>query len=444
MQHPAPEEFPGLGGSADWAGGDQPPSTVATSAAGECTYSVLELGHALASAVSTAFPTTVWVRGEVSGLGATRGRRHLFFQLVQKDPGAHTPIAALNVALLSWNRDAVAAGLASVPGFVIEDGMEVRVCGQVEFFGRTGRVQLVMTGIDPEFTLGRLAAAKDRTIASLKAAGLIDANAALALARVPLRVGLVTSVGSAAYNDFCAELRRSGFGFRVVAVDARVQGDTAEQAIVKALAVLRRRSLDAVAIVRGGGSRSDLACFDAEQVARAIAFMPVPVLTGIGHEVDSTVADLVAHASFKTPTACAAALTSRVGDSLGRAEVAWSQVTSAARDRLRHCETGVATAAAHTTRAARLALRAAEQAEAHASDRLGAAARQTISRCNARMDVLDAHLRALDPQRVLERGYSVTRREDGRVVRFAAEVAAGETLRTTVAEGELTSTVRSA
>ena len=140
----------------------------------------------------------------------------------------------------------------------------------------------------------------------LTEAGLVGRNAALAFPLVPLRIGLVASRGSAAWHDVRHELEGSGIGFRLAHVDVRVQGEEAAAAVASAVRTLSRRPLDVIVIVRGGGSRTDLAAFDDERVALAIARAPVPVLTGLGHEVDRSVADHVAHTAYKTPTACAA------------------------------------------------------------------------------------------------------------------------------------------
>ena len=148
----------------------------------------------------------------------------------------------------------------------------------------------------------------------LEAEGLLRANAVHELPEVPLRIGLVTSAASAAYHDFLDELDASGFAFRVGVCDVRVQGANAPRRVVWALRRLARiaSAFDAVVLVRGGGSRADLAPFDSDDVARAIAAMPLPVLTGIGHEIDRSVADEVAHTASKTPTASAQVLIERV------------------------------------------------------------------------------------------------------------------------------------
>ena len=140
----------------------------------------------------------------------------------------------------------------------------------------------------------------------------------------PLRVGVVTSESSAAWADFRHEIERSGIGFRLLLADVRVQGESAVRDVSTAIRSLGLRTdLDVIAVVRGGGSRAELATFDAEEIARAIAASPLPVITGIGHEIDTSVADEVAFLRFKTPTACATGLVERVSEfvKIGRAHV---------------------------------------------------------------------------------------------------------------------------
>jgi exodeoxyribonuclease VII large subunit len=278
-----------------------------------------------------------------------------------------------------------------------------------------------------------------------------------------LRIGLVTSGGSAAYRDFVHELERTGYAFRVAHCDVRVQGAAASRRLVWALRRLAQEELDVIVVVRGGGARSDLAPFDTEIVARAITEMPVPVLTGIGHETDRTIADDVAHTSVKTPTAAAALLvelvdayverlayvTHRVSlRARGVCAVARRELSSVARrlsrvvpaslDReIRVLDTYRRRAVESGTRGAR----SAEAAAARREERIVAGARRLAKAERVRVDTAEARLRALDPRRVLERGYTITRDAHGRAVRAAAATASGELLVTETADGEIRSRV---
>jgi exodeoxyribonuclease VII large subunit len=365
------------------------------------------------------------------------------------------------------------------------DGTEVRIRGRISWFSPRGQLQLSMSAIDPAYTLGQLAVARGEIVQRLTDDGLLDRNSRLGLPLVPLRIGLITSEGSAAAADFLDQLRRSGIRFDVVVADVRVQGLEAPSAVVAALEGFAANPPDVVAIIRGGGSRTDLATFDDERIARAIAWMPVPVLTGIGHEIDRSIADEVAHTSTKTPTACAQVLIEAVRAYLDRLEGTWRALASTAaravaghEQRLHVHAQRAARSAGHALRAAddrverssvdlrrrsdgrlmaagarleraagqvegsaRSHLRAGDVALAVATERLGGRAQRATVPGQRRLDDLAAQLRALDPARTLARGWSITRTAGGTVVRSPGDVTAGDGLVTTVAGGEVRSTV---
>jgi exodeoxyribonuclease VII large subunit len=430
----------------------------------EQTLSVTELNTAIRDALRGAIPENVWVRGEVQGLRESRAG-HVYFSLVEKDERRDRVQAALDVALFRSHLMTVHAALRKVPGVELADDVEVRVKGHVDVYPPTGRLQLIMTGIDPVFTAGALAANRERVLRQLEAEGLLHANAAQELPEVPLRIGLVTSVESAAYHDFLEELDASGFAFRVGVCDVRVQGANASRRVLWGLRRLAAiaPAFDAIVVVRGGGSRADLAAFDSNDVARAIAAMPVPVLTGIGHEIDRTVADEVAHTASKTPTACAQVLVERVMEFVYRLDDVSRGVVHHARSgcvlalrELRDCARRarreppaaltreLAVVERHRGRAEELGTRTVKQATANldGSEHTLAAAGGRLARAESRrLDASEARLRALDPARVLDRGYTITRDRDGRVVKRAAPLSTGDRLVTEFADGTAASVV---
>lgn len=286
----------------------------------EETLTVGQVTTRLGRAVSAAFPAEVWVRGEVDGLRPPNARGNVYLSLCEKAPGRDT--ATISAVVLRGSRPRIERALAEHPGFRLADGIEVRVRGRIQY--AYGRIQLAISEIDPVHTLGRLAAERDRVLAALSGDGLLERNSRIPMPTMPLRIALVTSDGSAACHDALHELEVSGLGFSVVLADARVQGRGAEPSILAALTCAVASRPDVVLLVRGGGSRTDLATFDGERIARLIAGAPVPVLTGIGHEIDTSVADAVAHATYKTPTACAAAVVALVRAGAARSEAAWS------------------------------------------------------------------------------------------------------------------------
>jgi exodeoxyribonuclease VII large subunit len=427
----------------------------------EQTLGVGELVARVTKVVAAAFPAEVWVRGEVHGLKRPNASGHVYFELCERN-NRRGPTSTLNVALFRLEHQRVLRMLRDYPDFTLADGLEVRVKGRIQF--AYGRVSLVMTSIDPVHTLGQLAADRQRVLRALADDGLLEAQRRLPLPVVPLRLGLVTSVGSAAYEDVVQELTASGIGFDVQVIDARVQGNGADLSMVRALSLVKARRCDVVLLVRGGGSRTDLVAFDSERLARAVAALPVPVLAGVGHGIDTSVVDEVAHASFKTPTATAAAVVERVRLALGRAEGAWSRVASAARGdlttagsrlddrsrRVAHAATGglrradeALDRAATRISPARIeaTLTAAERGlDAHAA-RLRRAGRRTADARLARLDLLAAQVGAADPARLLARGWSLTRTADGRLVRSPDDAPPGTEVVTTLAAGRLRSQV---
>ncbi len=351
----------------------------------DSTWSVLALNRAIESALQRAFPSEVWLRGEIQGLARTRMRKHWYFELVEKDPRSDQVLARVSVALLQWNRGAVERDLAAAPGLELDDGVQVRIRCEVGYYAPWGKLQLTMKGIDPAFTLGAMAANRERILRLLHEEGLLRRNAARPLPLLPIRIGLVTSVGSAAYNDFVDELRLARIGWRIEACDARVQGADAERTLCAAIATLERRGCSVIVVVRGGGSRSDLAAFDAESLARRIARTRVPVLTGIGHEIDRSVADEVAHTAFKTPTACAAFLVERARDFLGRLDGVEAAIVDGARHRIAGEEQRLYQVAGRIARGARVAIRAELGSLEHGRNRLRRAARRGPERAGARL-----------------------------------------------------------
>ncbi|MCB1006829.1 MAG: exodeoxyribonuclease VII large subunit, partial [Acidimicrobiales bacterium] len=290
------------------------------------TLTVSELSTRIGAVIRKGFGGPVWVEGEIHGLSRPASG-HVYFDLVEPSATGRRQAASVPVVLWESDKHGVNQTLKqSGAGLRMTDGLAVRIRGTVSFYNAQSRVQLQMSAIDPAYTLGRMAAERDRLLQALAAEGLLDANARRPLPAVPLRVGLVTSDGSAACEDFLHELEASALGFRVSVVHARVQGNLAAATVASALRVAADQDVDVVALVRGGGSRSDLAAFDSELIARAIAHLPVPVLTGVGHETDDSVADAVAHTRYKTPTACAAGLVDHVRRWCTRRDDVWDGV----------------------------------------------------------------------------------------------------------------------
>ena len=450
------------------------------------TYSVGELTDAIAGALSVSFPDDIWVEGEIRNLRRPRSG-HVYFDLVEPtETTGSTPAALLSVMLFRATREIVNKQLKRAGGGMrMDDGVLVRLRAVPDLYAPQGRLQLRMTGIDPTYTMGQLEMQRERLLATMRDEGLLEQNAALPFPPLPLRVGLVTAADSAAYADFCTELGASNIGFRVTLVDTPTQGDMAPAGVAAAIATLGRHGVDLIAVVRGGGARTDLAAFDHELVARAIANCRLPVITGIGHEIDSCVADSVAHHCLKTPTAAAADLVERVRSFEARAHQTWNAIARRSRTALAHHEAGLVASADVAQRAAgtrvreATALLASHQRSAqtlgrhrltragtrveHAASRITSAtplvlagqqrqleesvkrirrsAARSFSDAGRDLRRIEQHVSLLDPVHVLARGWSITRTSSGAVVRSVDDVPTGQGITTLVADGTITSTV---
>ena len=277
------------------------------------TLSVADLLQGVEAALVSTYPGPVWVKGEISGLRRTN-RGAAFFKLVDSDnQDQSVEVGARGRVLAEIDTALNTAGVGS-----LRSGIEVRLEVTVTLRRGTSLVQLSLLRVDPEFIAGKLAVDRAEVLRRLRADRLLEMNGSLPIPLVPLRVGLVTSRGSAAHADFLNHLKAPGYRFRVSTVEAIMQGETSPEQVVRGLDRLAREPVDMVALVRGGGSKLDLSAFDDEGVARRIASMPTPVITGIGHETDRSIADEVAAVAEKTPTAAAGWLVTRVSEFAGR------------------------------------------------------------------------------------------------------------------------------
>jgi len=464
-----------------------------------------ELNAAIEDALRGAFPTAVWVRGEIQRLVNRNG--NIYFELHGADGGG---VDQLQVKALKWDR--AKFGLdryfdGSDPDLRLRDSMEACLQVRVDYHRKWG-LSLQLVGVDTTYTLGQLEARRRRTLAWLQAEGLLELNKARPLADLPLRVGLVTSADSAAARDFLTGLRDSGYAFGVRLADCRMMGDAMVAQVAGAVTALGRADVDVVVVTRGGGARADLSWFDHPEVCAAIARCGRPVLTAIGHEIDQSLADLVAHHHLKTPTAAAQHLVDRVAEQEQRLERAAAAVGRAATDAVHRAGTDLSAAArrlgvavgarvrgeavllahlrAGVAREARRRLREVDRALAAAAPRLAGAARRRAAAARRDLDAqaarlaaprvlaawprrreaLDraaarlarrlprllaerarrlAHLeekaRLLDPERLLARGYSLTLDAEGRLLRSAAAAPAGARIVTRLRDGRLTSIV---
>jgi exodeoxyribonuclease VII large subunit len=444
--------------------------------ASDAALSISDFYSRVKGALRETFPGEVWVTGEIRKVTTSRG--HHYLELADRLDGLDRPgsdglavargglprnvNATLEVAC--WARDwpVVQYELEAV-GVELTPGLVVRVRGTVTVWEGGSKLRFSMTALDVEALIGGIAAARRRLLGTLASEGLLEANRRLPLPLVPLRIGLVTSPGSEAYRDFTGQLERSGYLFDVRFEPSIVQGPEAPAQIVGALTRLGAFEPQLVVLVRGGGARGDLAAFDSEPVARAIAGAPFPVWTGIGHTGDRSVADEVAHQALVTPTQCGEAVVAVVAAYLEGVDRRARRLAQRVEARLNEAVRELVTSCASTRRVARQGLDRSSQNLRTTETRIGNAALVAIERSQGRLvnraqrlagpssqhlavqAQQIAHrrelLQLLNPRHQLERGWSLTRDERGRVVRSLASLRLGERLITTFADGSAGSVV---
>lgn len=426
---------------------------------------VSELNQLIQDVVRAGFPQPLWVCGEIQGFDRNRGKNHIFFELIEKDPGSKDIIAKIGLVLFSGRKAHIQDILKrSENAFTLKDDIEVKFACSIDFYPPHGAVRLIVESIDPTYTLGKLAQEKQKLIALLRKKGTLDKNKQLPLPLVPLRVGLITADDSAAYNDFRSELARSGFAFEVYLRNALMQGKMAEGDVGKALRELRAiEGLDVIVITRGGGSIADLSCFDSRLIAEEIAGCPLPVLSGIGHEINISITDLAAHTYAKTPTAIAQFLVNRVQVFLDDLDEKLGRIADGAREKIEEEQQRLKSFAiglqdntrrylkGHGERIVRLEeiIRQRSAVLFKNSSRSLADTEHTLRRVtragliNARTK-LNGYERMIDnfhPANTIKRGFSITRTKNGKALKSVSSVHLKEELITEVADGLITSEV---
>ncbi len=406
------------------------------------TLSISELYDEVTDVLDTAFPRSrpIWIRGEVQKVYESSG--HAYIDMVDAEAGGGRGAPVLKVKCWRSTWGPLKASLAA-DGVALTAGMSVVLRGRLDFYKVRAEVGFILDEVDVEALLGRLAQERAALVAALAAEGLLDANRQRTLPTVALRVGLVGSPGTEGFSDFLGQLERSGLAFDVTVARASVQGAQAPAEVARAIAGLEAAGVDLICVVRGGGSKGDLAAFDAEPVARAIATARVPVWTGIGHTGDESVADLVAHTRHITPTACGQAVAART--LLWWQDVAESADRIAEQSRRRVAETARELAALRSRLVVgpSAAIARAEASVQARAARLGPMAQAVLEREQTSIAARRRLLSAFDPARLLERGWSMTTDDTGRAIRSVEDLHEGATIVTRLRDGVVASVVAS-
>lgn len=427
---------------------------------------ISELNQCIQEVIQAGIPGRVWVCGEIQGYNRNKTKKHIFFDLCEKDPETQDVLAKIGLVIF-FNRKQFLYDILRESGnpFQLKDDIEVKFLCKVDFYTPHGAVRLIVENIDPAYTLGKIAAEKQRLIALLKKNGTLDKNKQTIMPALPLRIGLVTSYDSAAYNDFLSELEHSCFGFKVFYRNALMQGKGAEADICKALNDLYRLSshFDVIVVTRGGGSIADLNCFDSQKIAEIISQSPIPVISGIGHEIDLSIADLAAYTYQKTPTAVAQMLVACVEEVLADIDESGSSLMLLVQEKMRDYSARLKQTAinfqqgiyeyfkVHRHEIVRLEeiigreplriLMNRQQALNHARGILLNELKMFFKHEHRRIDHAQRLVDVSDPKNIFKKGFSVTRKKDGALVRSIKDITVNEKIKTHVIDGVIESIV---
>jgi exodeoxyribonuclease VII large subunit len=424
--------------------------------------SLHELMTSVRSRIDEAFPLPVWVAAEVSELKEVAAG-HCYMELVEKSDASHLPRAKCGAVVWRAQWGAVAAHFRSATGQRLSAGVRILCRATVtvhELYGLSLRI----VDIDPSYTLGETERQRRETIRRLTEEGVMDMNRSLDMPCAVQRVAVVSSSKAAGYQDFMMELDGSAYRFETELFEAVMQGEATENSVVEALERVASRcdEFDAVVIIRGGGAQSDLAAFDSYRLCNHIAQFPLPVLTGIGHDKDRSVADLVAAVSLKTPTAVARRLIDMMdelraflcgaeervaslardflqlgGERLGRLALTLSHhssvLTRSLEVRLERCRGEVVRLCFGVVTARRAQLNVCRE-------RLATSVKTLTFSARGRLEVAEAEISGRDPAKILSLGFALVRSE-GRTVRDSSALAAGSRIEIELASGGVEATV---
>lgn len=405
-------------------------------------YSLSELGKCIKMTLKTAFAEPVWVRAEISEMHENVSG-HCYLDLIEKADDTDVLVAKQKATIWAFTYRMLKPYFESETGATLRAGMKVLLLCEVEFHEVYG-VSLNVRDIDPAFTVGEMAVRRAEIIRRLTDDGIVDMNKQQPLAPVPQRVAVISSATAAGYGDFCDQLRNNVFGytFYTKLFPATMQGAQTEQSVVAALDKICDfiDNFDVVVIIRGGGATSDLVAFDNYNLALHCAQFPLPIISGIGHQRDESVVDLVAHTRVKTPTAAAEFLVARINDFEKNIDEMAQNVAFSAREVVHDELLRLQQRIARLGVVQRVCVRH-DAALQHLTMRLRNAAKMAISSEEKRMALVEKSIEYADPATLLQRGFTLTTKH-GKIVKSVCDVAPGDIVTTHLADGAFTAMVQ--
>ena len=428
--------------------------------------SLLELNSLVRELIEMEMPNEYWVEAELSECRESRG--HCYMELIQRDERSATPVARASAKCWASKWMLVRAHFERTTGQQLRAGMKVLLSVYAQFHEAYG-FSWIVTDIDPNYTLGDQARRRQEIIRQLKEEGVFDLQRELHLPMFCLNIAVISSQTAAGYGDFAAQLADAPFAFHTRIFAATMQGEGVEQSIIAALeriynaqCTMHNAQFDCVVIIRGGGTTSDMSGFDTLALAENVANFPIPIITGIGHDRDESILDMVSHQRVKTPTAAAAFLIDHAQTVLDSLNDAQNRISRHALQRmltlnaqLTALNTQIANvfSVVKTRQEARLNQmysRIAHQAQQRLvtrqssltalSDRIPMLLDRRLQAEKHRLELLTEKVKTLDPALLLKRGYSITMK-DGHAVRDPKDLRPGDQIETRLEKGTFKSTV---
>ena len=404
---------------------------------------LVELNGLVRDAIENALPKEYWVEAELSECREHGG--HCYMELIEKDERSATPVARASAKCWRQTWVMVKPYFERTTGQQLRAGMKVLLRVYAQFHEAYG-FSWIVSDIDPTYTLGDMARKRQEIIRQLKEEGVFDLQRELRIPTFAKRIAVISAEHAAGYGDFCRQLEDNDYGFKfdVTLFPAIMQGEQVEASVVDALNEIYQRisDFDVVCILRGGGATADLSGFDTLALAENVAQFPLPIITGIGHERDESILDMISNTRVKTPTAAAALLTDNLLRVLERLDDAGQRLSYAVNQRINSQKARMATL---TTLIPTLALRMVSDQRHRietTKSRLPIAIERRLTNQKHLLESLSLKLQGFDPQLLLSRGYSITLK-DGRAVRDPQQLKPGDEIETRVEKGTIRSVVKS-
>ncbi|MCI7016487.1 MAG: exodeoxyribonuclease VII large subunit [Prevotella sp.] len=404
-------------------------------------YSLLELNRLVRATIEDTLCEQYWLEAEIGQIGENNG--HCYLELIQKVEGHNTPVARAKAKCWRNVWGSVSPYFEHTTGQTLTLGMKVLVLVHPDFHEAFG-FSWIVDDIDPRFTLGDMARRRQEIIRQLKAEGVFDLNRELPLPLFTQRIAVISSSTAAGYGDFCRQWEENtrGFRFSVTLYESLMQGEGVERSIISALDKINAHidDYDCVVIIRGGGATSDMSGFDSLLLAENVANFPLPVITGIGHDRDECILDMVSHTRVKTPTAAAAFLIERLEQVARRIDDAADRITSYVQHRMEIEKMRLSRAAERIPILFSLVKSKQENKLETLNQRIASAVQRLIDRRRHALDILEQRTKSLDPTLLLQRGYTITL-INGHALRSPSAVKPGDIIVTRLADGTVKSTV---